>query len=288
MGRDRIVNQGADAGFGQFLLQRVAPGMADGKHMPDRFGPGGNVGQGKRITGSGKLMQVSFGNFGAAGVPLVQVAEFDAEESGLQFVQTRIQAGFFVLVFDLRAVVAQAGHARRQLGVIGGDGAGIAEGAENFCRIKAERGGIAQGAGTPAFVARALRLGRVLHHFQLMPAGDFQDWIHVRRLAVKMHRQNGPGARSNGRLDEVGIQIVSLLAHVHRHRRGPGEGDTEPGGDESMRRHDDLVARPDVATAQNQVDCIQPVSDAEAVFDAAVLGKLGFKRLQFAAKQVPA
>ena len=86
-----------------------------------------------------------------------------------------------------------------------------------------------------------------------MPLCDVQDRIHVRGLAVQMHRENGLGSLGNRRLDRRDVHRESARIDVDEHRgcihivdRGhrchEGEGDGN-----------DFVATPDVGCEQRQV-----------------------------------
>ena len=146
MRRNRIMNQGADSQFGEFGLQRIALRMADDKQMPYRVRPVRRDGQDQAGIHGGKLCEIRSGYYFATLVPSVEVAEFDAQEGRLQFVQAGVQAGHFVVITFLRTVIAQHADLFRQFAVVGGDCARVAESAEVFGRIKTVARGVSERA----------------------------------------------------------------------------------------------------------------------------------------------
>ena len=74
------------------------------------------------------------------------MAQLDAEEGGLEGVEAAVVARDLVDVFEVGAVVAQPAQARGELGIVGGDGTAVAEGAEVLAGIEAPGDGVAVGA----------------------------------------------------------------------------------------------------------------------------------------------
>ena len=284
--RNRVMNQRADAGIGQRLLQRVALRVPHHVQVPHRLGPFGHLRQGQAAAGQALL--VARGDGAAAFVPLVQMRQLDAQDGGLQRVEPAVVALHLVDVLHPRAVVAQHAEAVGQLRVVGGDGAAVAQGAQVLAGIEAPGHGIAVRAQALALVARAVRLRAVFQHAQAVLAGNGQNCVHIGGLTVEMHRQDDFGARGDGGLDARRVDVVGALVRLHRHRRRAALADGQPGGDVGVAGHDDFVARPDVHGAQGQVQRIQAVGHADAVGGAAVSGIFGFEGVHFRAEDVPA
>ena len=214
--------------------------------------------------------------------------QLGAQHGGLDLVQTRIDARQVVPVLHAAAVVAQLAQRGGQFVVIGGDGAAVAQRAEVLAGVEAEARRVAQAAGAPAHITRAMGLGRVFDHAQTVAARDGVDRAHVGRLAVQVHRHDGAGAWRDGRLDAARIEVVGLRVALHRHWRGAGLADRQPGSDEGRRRHDDLAAGADAPGAQHQVQGVQAIGHGNTVRGAAVLRELALESLVLGALQVPA
>ena len=128
---------------------------------------------------------------------------FTLEKGRLKFIKSRVKAFDLIVVFLFRPIVSQCPHPIRQLRVICGDRAGIAECAKIFARIKTMPSRMAQRTGPPAFVPGSLRLRAVFDDFQPVFPGQVHNRVHVRRLAVKMHRHDGFGSRRDCGLNTV-------------------------------------------------------------------------------------
>ena len=70
----------------------------------------------------------------------------DAQHGGLHAVEAAVPSHLVVKVTLAAAVVAQAAHAFGDLRILRGHAAGLTRGAEVFCGIKAECGGLSQRA----------------------------------------------------------------------------------------------------------------------------------------------
>ena len=216
------------------------------------------------------------------------MAQFDAEEGGLERVEPAVVARDLVDVFDFGAVVAQPAQARGELGVVGGDRAAVAEGAEVLAGIEAPGDGVAMGAEALALIAGAMGLGGVLDDPQAMAAGDGEDGVQVGGLAVEVHRDQGAGAGGDGGRDACRVNVKGARVRLHRDRGGAGLGHRQPGGNEGVGGDDDLVAGADVAGAQGEMQGVQTAGDADAMGRAAVGGPVGLKALHLFAEDVPA
>ncbi len=87
------------------------------------------------------------------------------------------------------------------------------------------------------------------------------------------------GARRDGLLDARRVEVVRPRVGLDGDGRRARVGDGEPRGDVGVRGDDDLVARPDAQRAQDQVQRVEPVADADAVARAAVGGELRLEGL---------
>ena len=117
---------------------------------------------------------------------------------------------------------ANVAHPVRQLVIVGHDAAGVAISAEIFSGIKRERRGVAKRADEFSLEPRQMRLRAIFNHPQLVFFGDGHDRVHVRRLAVKMHRNNSHRARSDFRFDLRGIDVERVVVRVAENHPAAG------------------------------------------------------------------
>ncbi len=141
-------------------------------------------------------------------------------------------------------MVAQPRDPRRQVLVVGGHRAGVAEGAEVLARIEAERRQAPEGTGPP-------RLGLV--------------------------RQDHGGALERP-LQRPGVHAAGRLVHVDEARPGAGVLDRLGGRREGVGHRHHVVARPDSQRQQAEVQSRRPRGDADRPADAAELGHRPLER----------
>jgi len=96
-------------------------------------------------------------------------------------------------------------------------------------------------------------LASVFDDHQPVFLGKLPDGIHVRRVAVEVHREYGLGARSDGFGNPSNIDCIGVGIHIHQHRRRPGMGNCQCGSNKSVSRCDDLIARSDFIRAQSEL-----------------------------------
>src|SRR6185503_11732141 len=104
--RHGVMDLRADAALGEMRTQRVAPatGHADRVAVEDVAPTGRDLGCDD--VGAGEELVVSDRDRLAARVPLVEVAELDAEDRGLDLVEPRVVADDRVVVAGRLAVLA--------------------------------------------------------------------------------------------------------------------------------------------------------------------------------------
>src|SRR5947209_220596 len=117
-------------------------------------------------------------------------------------------------------MVAQAAQPRRDLIVIGDNGAGLAVGAEVLAGIETEAATQAKGPRPALAIASGVSLGGVLDHRNTVVAAHFQKRSQIARLAVEMDRQDGPGAWGDPGGDLRDVHRVGDRIDVHEYRRG--------------------------------------------------------------------
>ena len=124
-------------------------------------------------------------------VPVLQPHQLDAEHRGLDGIETAVIALDVVKIFLRLPVIPDHADLLRHLFVLGHDGAGLAEGAEVLAGVEAKAAGCAQGSCFFAFVRGAVGLAGVFDDNEVELASDFEDRVHVGRLAVKVDGDYG-------------------------------------------------------------------------------------------------
>ena len=83
---------------------------------------------------------------------------------------------------------------------------------QHFAGMKAEaRHRRVRQPNAAASVFGADRACRVFNHPQAMLARDIQNSIEIRRMSIKMNRQNADRARRNRRLEKINIETVRFI-----------------------------------------------------------------------------
>ena len=265
------MHDGVDALFRQVRGQAIPPRRADHVAVVDvpvvgPLGRGDDFGAGQQVVVTRRSRPALLG-------PLFEMRQLGAQDRRLQRIQPRAPAQLHVLVLADPAVVAQPADARQQRGIAPGDHAAVAVAAQVLAGIEAEARQIAQAAAAPAVMLGRVRLRRVLDHPQAVPPGDGQDRVHVGRLAVEMHRHDGPRARRDRRLDLGRIQVVGIGRNVDKHRRRAGLVDRLGGRVEGERGCDHLIARADAARQERQVQRRSARSDPDRGLGADKAGE---------------
>ena len=80
-----------------------------------------------------------------------------------------------------------------------------------------------------------------------MAAGDLEDGLHVGGDAGVVDGDDGAGAFGDRFFDQALVDVEGVGADVDETDARPAQGEGVGGGDEGVGRHDDLVARLEVA-----------------------------------------
>jgi hypothetical protein len=125
----------------------------------------------------------------------------------------------------------------------------------------------------------AMRLRSVFDHHQFVPAGDVQNGIHIRGLAVKADREDSASALGDSGFDlpDVDVECTRIDIDLHRGRTCITDGGYS--GKEGEWNGDDFVAWSDACCEQRQVQRAGSRIDPESVFDTAIRRELFFKCL---------
>ena len=92
-----------------------------------------------------------------------------------------------------------------------------------------------------------------------------------------MHRDNRFRLFSHGSFQPRGIDIAGSLIGLDRNRHGTHQRNRQPRRDIGIGRNNNFVTSCNPVSAQNQLQCIQPIPYTNAVRSIAIFGKLGFE-----------
>lgn len=279
-----VVDLGSDAGFLQIFPQLVAARAAEGVLMKDMTSVGMNQ-RGDEVRDGGLREEPLIPRgIGAAGLgPLLQIFELDAEDDGLEGIDAAVDADDVMVVTGLHAVDAEDAQFVGQGIVIGGHHAGVSRATEILGGEEAEAIDESHGSGGTALELGADGLGGILDDGDSMASGDLEDGVHARALAEKVDRQDGPGARGDGGLELLDIEIEIVGANIDID--GPG---AEPGNGAGRREEgkgdgNDLIALADAEGHEGQEQGIGAGGAADGVPDTAIGGRLLLESLDLRA-----
>jgi hypothetical protein len=180
---------------------------------------------------------------------------------------------------------SQHSQCARVFGIVGHDHAGFPVGAKILARVEAETRHVPQAAGPAALVLGPMRLRGVFDQGKAVPARDFAQRVHVRRLPVQVHRQNDLGALGYCRLDAVGIHGEEARIDVYQHRLGMAVMDCGGRRHEGKRHRDDLISRLDTRRKQREMQSARAAVDSHGMLGLAVRRVFLLQRRHFGAKR---
>src|SRR5438093_6831847 len=102
--------------------------------------------------------------------------------------------------------------------MVGDECAAFTASAQVFAGVKAEAGHRAESAHDFSAILCPMRLGRILNQRYIALAANLQQRLKVGRMAVEMDWKNRLGARRNGPLHEVRIEIEGGILDIHVNR----------------------------------------------------------------------
>src|SRR5271166_932375 len=290
MERDGVVDLRADFALGEELAQAIAARGADDVLVPDVMAARNLVGQHNSVGGIGAGLDQSRGmkegviaaGYGAAElVPAVDVLELDGEDGALEAVHAGVPADFVVVIAAAHSVLAQHAGALGDFIGVGGDHAGIARRAEIFCGIKAEGGGVTEGASMHAMRFGAPGLRRVFDELEIALFCDARKSREIGALAVEVDGEDGTDACALGTVENFfnsgRIEVEGSGIDVSELRRGPGAQDRADGGEEAEGGGDDGMAGADGGGGQREPEGVSARGAADGVGRSQVRCRGSFK-----------
>ncbi len=119
-----------------------------------------------------------------------------------------------------------------------------------------------------------MSLGSILNNNKAVFAGDVHDGIHIRRLAIEMHRDDRLGACGNRCFDLRHVDRCIIGYAIDKYRPRTRLGDRESGGDKGVGAGNDFIPVPDAGSLKRQVKSVGAGGNGDAVFNFAECCKL--------------
>ncbi len=154
--------------------------------------------------------------------------------------------------------------------VRGRDDAAVADAAEVFRRVEAERGRVAERAGLLPLPRGTVGLAGVFDDADALLRGDRPEGIHVGTLAEEVYRDHGGRFWGERPRDGNGIEREGDRIDVREDRHGAEVERRERGCGEREGRHDDLVTRFHAGGLQCEDERVGAGGDTGRVRDADI------------------
>src|SRR5262245_51849604 len=159
----------------------------------------------------------------------------------VQAVEAAADAFHLVDILVESPVIGPHPDSANQIFVLTHDRPNIAVYAEVLAWIKTEARHMPEGTHALSAPRRAVCLCGVLDHFQIVPASDLENRIHVAGLAVEMHGKDGTDLQSNGGFNLFGIDHERVFLDVDEDGLGTSRGNSFRGRNERINGRDHLV-----------------------------------------------
>src|SRR5262245_53469910 len=183
----------------------------------------------------------------------------------VQAVEAAADAFHLVDILVESPVIGPHPDSANQIFVLTHDRSRITVRAEVLAWIKTEARRMSEGTRALSAPCRAVCLGGVLDHFQMVPASDLENRIHVAGLAVEMHGKDGARPRGNGGFDLFGIDHERVFLDVDEDGLGTSRGNSFRGRNERVGGRDHLVPGAEAERMQCQAQRVGSVRAACAI-----------------------
>ena len=246
IGWSGIVNIGVDAADAKIFAKFVALIDANGVLVPHLLHIGKNCGL--AYDGISDFAIVGLSYLAASLGFLVEIAQFHSKRSCLYFVDSAIISGENIVVAAVAAIVGKRSHSLGYLGVVSGNGSGIAEGAEVFGGVEPQSGSISERTGGICAVQARARcfssygLGVIFDYHQIVALGELLQRRVPAGCAVEMHRHNAASARIYHFFDFRCVEVERSSVGIYKARHQAIACDGKHRCYVGVGRHDDFVA----------------------------------------------
>ena len=131
-------------------------------------------------------------------------------------------------------------------------------------------------------------MGGIFDEGQVVPVGNSGDGVEVGGETGNVYRDDGFGARGDGRFDEGRVNIERVRLNIHKNRAGIKIADHLGGGGKGVWRGDHLIAGLQAGGVQGQVHRRRAGVDGHPVFSSHGSGKVRLKATGLGAGGDPA
>lgn len=206
----------------------------------------------------------------ALGQRVADVLQLQHTKSGVDFAHLAVDARSYHGDFVHKTEVFQMVDALLGFGVGTDDGTTF-KGVEHLGGMKAQHRQVAVAQHTAASVLHAKGMGSVVNHLEVVVVGNFLDGLDIARVAIAVHRHDGRGLRGDGRFDLGRVEVERVRVDVGKHRFDAVPQQRMRGGDEGIRRGDDLAS--DTQSLQGSDQGNGAVGKQRQVLDAKVVAQ---------------
>lgn len=210
-------------------------------------------------------------------VGLSQALEFGAENGALDAVHAGVPTDGVVLISSHLAVFPKADDAFAELAVVGDHGAGLPESAEVLCGVEAKATGVTQASRFAAFVECAVGLASVFDDEQRMLFSDFENGVHIGRLAEEVDGDDGASPLRNGRLEFGRVHREGAFVDVDEDRSCAAHADGFDRGDKGVRNRYDFISRANSQREKSEPKRVRSVADTGGEVALAKCGEVAFE-----------
>ncbi len=218
------------------------------------------------------------------------MGQLRAQDGSLQGIQPAVRPHDVVVILGLGAVDPEESYPLGQLVIVGDDHPSIAVGAQVLAGEETEDAEVTGCADLATLVLRSYGLGSVLNDVEIELLSDSHDLVHVGRLAVEVHRNDGSWLVACGEdaVEVGGVEVECFGVDVHEDRLGAGICNRSRGGEEGEAGDDYFVSRADPQGSQGEEQGIRAAGYPDGVLDPTILGHSSFELLHLRAEDEPA
>ena len=228
------------------------------------------------------------GNGTPSGVVGRKMAESDAKNGGLEFIEPAVPAVYNAHRTFAPTILAQQAQSVSQIGIRCRDGAPIPQSAQVLCRVEAECRQSPPTADRAAGTGRAVSLSTILDHRHAGFVRHSTDFFQSRCLAVEVHREDRFGVRVDRGRQSRGIHRQIIWTDIDKDRPCAGSDDGRHGRHRGEGNRNDLIPRLEIQRSEREPKRIGAGSHGYNVRGIDERGELAFKGFDFGAEDVAA
>src|SRR3989338_6701775 len=196
-------------------------------------------------------------------IPLIKKFQFFVKHCGLERIKPRIIPENFMLVLSDTAVVSKLPRFYREILIIRNNHSRVSIRSQILPGVKTKAAKIAECSDFFPAVFGPVRLTCVFDDLEVVRTRNPQDRVHIRGLAIEMHRDNRFCMGPNPRFKRRNIKISCFRIYVNEHRGSSGMNNRACGCNKRRRDHNSLVSRLYVERSKRQKNRIGAVCNSD-------------------------